>query len=327
MPSFKVKDLKTRLDKFLAGRLPEFSRGRIQKCIAQGLAEVNGQAVSEAKFTVRPNDEVKFTMPAEKDLLRPVNLSLKILYNNHGLLILDKPAGLSVHPGAGVKGDSLVQGLLHEFKGIKKVGEAHRPGIVHRLDKDTSGCLLAALTAQMYEHLKDAFANHRVKKEYLALLAGHLEPVHGFIDTPIGKSKSDFRKYAIKNVIQPKEALTEYWVLEYLDPVKSPVKGGGTAKQSFNGVDGHTLVRVRLHTGRTHQIRVHFLSLGHPLMGDALYGRLGRARLPGLARQFLHASKITVQLSGGEWIEAESRLPEDLRKVLKNLGSKAVNQL
>lgn len=326
MPTFTAEELKIRLDKFLASQLPEFSRGRIQKCIAEGLTEVNGKVAGESKFAVRRGDVIKFTPPKTKNALKPVNVPLKILYNNHGLLILDKPPGLCVHSGAGVKGDSLAQGLLYHFKAIKGVGESQRPGIVHRLDKDTSGVMLAALTPQMYEHLKDAFAKRKVQKEYLALLAGRLEPFRGFINTPIGKSRTDFRRYAAKNMLLAKPALTEYQALEYLSPPPPASSADKRRTSSPGGVDNWTLVRVKLHTGRTHQIRVHFLSLGHPLAGDLLYG--GKlTKLPGLSRQFLHASKIAVRLPGGEWVEAQSLLPDDLREVLAALGSKKVKEL
>jgi 23S rRNA pseudouridine1911/1915/1917 synthase len=302
---FKVEALKTRLDKYLAEQLTDISRSRIQKDIEAGLVQVNDQVVISPKHVVRRSDAVVYSFQREEKPA-PKNIPLKTLYNNHGLLIIDKPAGLAVHPGAGLKGDSLADALLYHFKDIKLVGEEGRSGIVHRLDKDTSGVMLIALTQAMYEHLKDAFAERKIKKEYLALVAGRVEKTHDFIDTPVGKSQSDFRKYTTKDMLQPKQALTEYTVLEYLDEC--------------------TLIKVKLHTGRTHQIRVHFSSLGHPLMGDALYGGK-KAQLPGLSRQFLHAKRIEVQLPDGTWIEAESELADDLREVLTHLNSKTVNQL
>jgi 23S rRNA pseudouridine1911/1915/1917 synthase len=307
--TFIVTALKTRLDKFLAESMPDVSRSQLQRDIEAGCVQVNKEVVDSPKFVVRRDDSVVFKkLPA---VARPKkSVTLKTLYNNHGLLIIDKPAGLSVHPGAGVKGDSLADILLYTFKDIRLVGEEGRSGIVHRLDKDTSGVILIALTPEMYEHLKDAFAERRVKKDYLALVVGKVEQSHGTIDIPIGKSKSDFRKYTAKDMLLAKPSLTEYWVLEYLD--------------------GYTLIRVRLHTGRTHQIRVHFLSQGFPLAGDSLYGSKSALKQTaglGLNRQFLHASHLEVQLPDGTWIEAESPLPDDLRKVLKTLGSKKVSTL
>jgi 23S rRNA pseudouridine1911/1915/1917 synthase len=304
---FVVESLKTRLDKYLAQQLPQISRSRIQRDIEGGQVLVNGEPVLLSKFVVRKGDVIKYNLPVLKsEILKPTKTALKILYNNHGLLIIDKPAGLVVHPGAGFKGETLASALLYQFKNIHLVGEEHRPGIVHRLDKDTSGVILVATSQEMYEHLKDAFGERKVKKEYIALVAGKIEKPHEFIETPIGKSKTDFRKQTTKNPIEAKEALTEYKVLEHLD--------------------GCTLILVKLHTGRTHQIRVHLSSVGHPLMGDSLYGGK-KSELEGLSRQFLHAKKIEVQLPNKTWIEAESDFPKDLKEVLIKLGSKVVNKL
>jgi 23S rRNA pseudouridine1911/1915/1917 synthase len=321
--SFIVEQLKTRLDKFLASQLPEISRSRIQRDIEGGLVEVNGETIIESKFVVRLNDKISYQKLeiGNKEIgLQATNTPLKILYNNHGLLIIDKPAGMVVHPGAGFKGETLASALLYHFsarggsasggKDIHLVGEDHRPGIVHRLDKDTSGIILVARTQEMYEHLKDAFFERKVKKEYIALVYGKVEKPHGFIETPMGKSKTDFRKQTVKNPVEAKEALTEYKVLEELG----------------SGVDKYSLILVKLHTGRTHQIRVHFSSIGHPLMGDELYGGK-RIHIKGLSRQFLHAKKIEVQLPDKTWIEAESELSSDLREVLVGLNSKIVKSL
>ncbi|MBI3232074.1 MAG: RluA family pseudouridine synthase [Candidatus Doudnabacteria bacterium] len=328
MNNFTVGSLKTRLDKYLTGQLKHLSRSRIQREIEAGRVLVNDKKVLEGKFVVRKGDFVKFQIPNskfQKKEIKPVSLPLRVLYDNHGLLIIDKPAGLTVHPGAGFKGENLASALLFKFKDIKLVGEENRPGIVHRLDKDTSGVILVAKTPEMYEFLKEAFQERKVKKEYIALVKGRVEKPHGFIEIPIGKSKTDFRKHDTKNIIEPKESLTEYKVLEYLSspsPQSSPLKG----EEGKLGIDGYTLLLVKLHTGRTHQIRVHFKSIGHPLMGDALYGGKS-SKLGGLSRQFLHAQKIEVQLPEGTWIEAESELPEDLKRVLVILNSKVVKQL
>jgi 23S rRNA pseudouridine1911/1915/1917 synthase len=321
MSSYRVQDLKTRLDKFLAENT-NVSRSQIQRDIEAGLVSVNGTTQTESKFVVRKDDEISYQKTVNsKQKSEAKNIPIKTLYNNHGLLIIDKPAGLPVHPGAGIKGDTLVSALLYHFsaqggsalggKDIAVVGEEHRPGIVHRLDKDTSGVILVALTQEMYGYLKDAFAERKVKKEYIALVHGIPEKAHGFIDTPIGRSKSDFRKYSTKNIVEPKESLTEYRVLEVLG----------------EGVDKMALISVKLHTGRTHQIRVHMSSIGNPLMGDSLYGTKKQTELTGLSRQFLHARRIEVRLQDGTWIEAESELSDDLKQVLTLLNSKIVNTL
>ncbi len=309
----KVEELKTRLDKYLAHALPAVSRSQIQRDIEAGRVEVNGRKVLEAKFVVRLNDRLEYNEPAaDNGELRPINLPLKVLYNQHGLLIIDKPAGLVVHPGAGFKGESLASALLFHFKDIRVVGEDHRPGIVHRLDKDTSGVILVAKTPEMYEYLKDAFAQRKVRKEYLALVLGRMAKPMGSVDTPIGKNEQDFRKMAAGPSPDAKPALTEYRVIEEL--------------QNPETLDFYSLIRVKLHTGRTHQIRVHLASLGHPLIGDELYGGK-KVKVKGLARQFLHAKKIEVRLPDETWIEAESELAGDLKEFLKRLNSKIVNTL
>ncbi len=308
---FTVKDLKTRLDKFLAEEFSDLSRSKIQRAIELGLVTVNGEVVTAPHRPVRKGDKINYEVVPE-EVIEPKNIPLHTLYNNHGLLIIDKPAGLAVHPGAGFKGDSLAQALLYHFKAIRLVGEEGRSGIVHRLDKDTSGVMLVALTQDMYDHLKNAFSDRKIKKEYIALVKGNIAESTGFIDKPLGKSKKDFRKYTADTTDMQleKPSLTEYKVLEHLT----------------EGVDEYTLIVVKLHTGRTHQIRVHFSSQGFPLVGDELYGGKKVMKL-GLERQFLHAKRIEVQLPSGETIEAESEFPKDLKDVLHSLNSKKVNTL
>jgi 23S rRNA pseudouridine1911/1915/1917 synthase len=316
--TFTVNELKTRLDKFLAEQIPELSRSKIQRAIELGLATVNKEVIIQPHRPVRKDDEIAFTIVPEEEIL-PKNIPIHTLYNNHGLLILDKPAGLVVHPGAGFKGDSLAQALLFHFKDIHLVGEEGRSGIVHRLDKDTSGVMVVALTPDMYDHLKDSFQERKIKKEYIALVKGKLPQSHGLIEANLGKSQKDFRKYTTdeSDMVKVKPSLTEYWVLENLT----------------DGVDFYTLIKVKLHTGRTHQIRVHFSSLnnppGFPLVGDLLYGGKKVMKIGShvIDRQFLHAKRIEVQLPDGTWIEAESELPRDLRTILKDLGSEKANQL
>ncbi len=311
---FNVEQLKTRLDKFLAEQLPGVSRGHIQNDIEAGVVKVNGEKQIVSKFVVRAGDSVEYTPSEKNDEVKAKNIPLKVLYNNHGLLIIDKPAGLAVHPGAGFKGDSLAAALLFHFKDIHLVGEEGRNGIVHRLDKDTSGVMMVALTPVMYDHLKDSFAERKVKKEYLALVKGKIENQHGIIDSDLGKSKKDFRKYTTdaQDMGLPKKSLTEYTVLEHLrDP---------------SNLDEYTLIVVKLHTGRTHQIRVHMSSLGFPLVGDLLYGGKNVMKL-GLGRQFLHARKIEVKLPDESWIEADSQLPGDLKDLLIKYGSQKAHQL
>lgn len=314
--TFIVEQNKLRLDRFLAEQVTQTSRSKIQKDIEAGAVLVNSQKILEGKFVVRKGDQVEYEQ-VEPEEIQAQELEMNIVFENDDLLIIDKLAGLVVHPAPGYKGPTLAQGLMYKYAGIKIVGEdTARPGIVHRLDKDTSGVMLVAKTQSMFEHLKDAFAARKIKKEYITLLAGHLPNKHGFIHDPIGRHPTDFRKMATVRATEAKEAITEYSILEYLDaPQKSPLQP----------VDEYTLVRVKLHTGRTHQIRVHFSSLGLPVAGDTLYGSRNQAAKQknlGINRQFLHAQKIEVQMPDGSWIEAHAELPSDLKEILKLLNSK-----
>lgn len=357
MNSFVV-DNANRLDKFLAEKLPDLSRGQIQKAIEESQVLVNGKVVFKPSIKVDIGDEVSFPQLATRNsglATVPVDLPLKVLYDANDLLIIDKPAGLTVHPGPAVKEDTLSQAIVFHYPEIASVGEPSRPGIVHRLDKDTSGCLLVAKTQSMYEYLLSAFADRKVRKEYLALVWGSLPQKHGVIDTPMGKSKLDFRKRTVVDPLEAKEAKTEYSVIsnfkfQILNKVKSlkskslapstslSLRGGdalgvdeaiqrkdaglpwsfqsiGPRNDRGGVVDEVSLIRVLLHTGRTHQIRVHMASIGHPLVGDSLYGP--KKQFPGLHRQFLHAEKIEVQLPNGTWVSAESELSEDLQNILR----------
>jgi 23S rRNA pseudouridine1911/1915/1917 synthase len=288
--------------------LPERSRAELQRAIVAGYVRVNGEVATESKHVVRKGDAVHLELPAkESGELSATNTPLKILYEGEGLLIIDKPAGMVVHPGQGFRGETLASALLYLRPDIHVVGEEGRPGIVHRLDKDTSGVILVATTPAMYGWLKDAFAERKVKKEYLALVLGNVEKPVGSIEAPIGKHPRDFRKQSAANGAKdPKPALTDYRVLEHL--------------HLPGALDPATLVRVYLHTGRTHQIRVHFSSLGHPLVGDTLYG--GRKAGSLFPRQLLHARRIEVRLPDGTWVSAESDIPQDFRRFLREAGSK-----
>ncbi len=309
--NFTVVQNKLRLDRFLAESFNEVSRARIQKDIKAGLVRVNGRQVLEGKFVVRKDDRVEYDFAA-LEKITAAQVDFKTILENKDILIIDKPAGLVVHPAPGYRGPTLAAGLLHKYKDIKVIGEDEvRPGIVHRLDKDTSGIMLVAKTQKMFVHLKNAFQEHAIKKQYIALVCGNMPNKHGFINDPIGRHPTDFRQMTTIRPKEAKEAITEYSVLEQ--------------------VDGYTLVRVNLHTGRTHQIRVHFSSLGFPLAGDSLYGKgIGPQKTskqypPGLQRQFLHASNIELQMPDKTWISAHSDLPDDLQEVLKELNFKNTN--
>jgi 23S rRNA pseudouridine1911/1915/1917 synthase len=288
-----VVDTTDRLDKFLASKVP-VSRSRVQKAIKEGKVTVNGVIVLAPDYDVGVGSKV--VLPEfESDELKAYNLDLNVVYENTDLAVIDKPAGLVVHPGAGNKDDTLANALLTRFSGIEKVGEPHRPGIVHRLDEDTSGLILVAKTVAGYDYAKQLFLDHKVEKEYLALVQGIPKKRHDIINAPLEKLplKQKMR------VGRGKEAITEYWVVA-------------------DSLDEVALLRVKLHTGRTHQIRAHLAHIGHPIIGDRIYGQRDEI----LNRQFLHAYRLKFQLMDGTWIELESELPLVLKTVLEKFDIK-----
>jgi 23S rRNA pseudouridine1911/1915/1917 synthase len=291
-----ISDTTDRLDKFMASKV-EVSRSRVQKAIRDGLVSVNKKKINEPDFGVKAGDMVELPEFASDDLI-PSNLELKVVFENTDLAVIDKPAGLVVHPGAGNKEDTLANALLTRFLGIEKVGEPHRPGIVHRLDEDTSGLIVIAKTQQAYEYLKQAFQDRNVEKEYLALVHGRVAKLHDMIDLPLIKDPNKQKmRIGQGSTLSGKVALTEYRVL--------------------SAVDLYSLLKVKLHTGRTHQIRAHLSHIGHPIVGDAVYGTQDREIID---RQFLHAHRLKFQLMDGTWLELESELPSDLKQALEKLN-------
>lgn len=296
-----VVDQPERIDKFVASKL-EVSRSQIQKAIKQGVVSVNGQAVTEKDFSLIEGDKVE--LPEIKpEELQKLDLDLMVVYENDYLAVIDKPAGLVVHPGAGHKQDTLANALLHRFPGIEQVGDPNRPGIVHRLDEDTSGLILIAKTSVGFDFLKKLFLEKQVEKQYIALAHGVAAKLHGIIDAPIEKVSTHQKM----RVGSGKEAVTEYTVLATKE----------------DGLDPYTLFKLTLHTGRTHQIRVHLAHIGHPIVGDQLYGgSFKKSDLSLLGRQFLHAMRLKLQLSDGTWLELQSQLPKELRETLDKIGIK-----
>ena len=234
------------------------------------------------------------------------NLNLSIIYQDNDIVVVNKPAGMAVHKGVAEKGETLADWLIEKFPEMKKVGDEpeFRPGIVHRLDKDTSGVLVAARNQKSFEFLKNQFQKREVVKKYLALVEGVLKNDNGTIDLPIGRSASDFRKKLASDNAKGelREAVTEYKVLE-----KFP---------------NYTLVEAYPKTGRTHQIRVHFKAIGHPIVCDSLYGGKRMTCPFGLARHFLHANFLEFVSLSGVKLKLEADLPEDLEKVLAGLRKK-----
>jgi 23S rRNA pseudouridine1911/1915/1917 synthase len=302
---FQVGEAGTRLDRYLADRVPELSRSAIQKLIDLGRVRVGG-AAARASYKVRTGDVLVLDLPPpEQSALAAEAIPLRIVYEDAALLVIDKPAGMVVHPAPGHPAGTLVNALLAHCPELAQTA-GDRPGIVHRLDRDTSGLMVVAKSDPVRRALQRQFAEHRIHKAYLALLHGHLQPASGRIHAPLGRDPVHRQRIAVQ--AGGREAATEYRVLEVFDRQTGPAAGE------------FTLVRAEPETGRTHQIRVHFSSVGHPVVGDAVYGRR-RTLLP-LDRQFLHAWRLGFDHpETGQRIELETPLPPDLAAVLVLLRS------
>lgn len=283
-----------RLDRFLALELTEFSRARLQALIAEGFVRLNGEQ-PRARDVVRSNDVVQLEVPpVEKIEAQPEEIALEVLFEDDDLLVINKHAGMVVHPGAGNDDGTLVNALLAHCTTLSGIGGKERPGIVHRLDKETSGCLVVAKNDIAHRELSRQFAARTMKKIYLALVAGRLRNSAGVIDAPIERHPVHRQRMSIARSARGRSAKTEYRV----------VRSGAEM----------SLVECTLHSGRTHQIRVHLHHLGHPVLGDKLYApRIGK----GFARQMLHAWKLGFNHPRtAEWNEFEAPLPDDFNHAL-----------
>ena len=299
----EVEQGEVRLDKFLAGKLPELSRSAARRLIDQGQVTVDGE-LAKASRKLKPGDRVVALLPVEQSPeLVPEAIPLTIVYEDSFLLVVDKPAGLVVHPAPGHPGGTLVNALLAHCPELASSGD-RRPGIVHRLDRDTSGLILVAKSEKVRRALQRQFQDRQVHKAYLALLEGLLQPSMGRIEAPLGRDPHHRQRMAV--MPGGREAVTKYQVLELFTHPVGPVAGD------------YTLVEAEPLTGRTHQIRVHFASIGHPVVGDPVYGRRKR-RLP-VPRQFLHAHLLGFDHPvTSEHLELEAPLPADLAALLELL--------
>lgn len=285
-----------RLDRFLAGTLPDFSRARLQTLIRDGFVQLNGKN-PRPRDAVRTGDTIELTEPAiEKVEALPEHMSLEILFEDDDLLVLNKPAGLVMHPGAGHQQHTLVNALLAHCKNLSGIGGKERPGIVHRLDKETSGCLVVAKNDATHRDLSRQFAARTMTKVYLALVAGTLRKRSGVIDKAIARHPVHRQRMSIARR-QGRSAKTEYRVL-----------------QSGNDM---SLLECTLHSGRTHQIRVHLHDLGHPVLGDKLYGGKRAGDFP---RQMLHAWKLAFSHPrSGDEMGFEAPLPPDFAEAMREI--------
>jgi 23S rRNA pseudouridine1911/1915/1917 synthase len=297
--SFIVEQGGERLDRWLAAALPDYSRTEIQRWIKEGHVIVDG-ALPKVSYRVRPGDEITIQIPPPLPAVaQPESIPLDILYEDDHLLVINKPAGMVVHPAPGRvhRTGTLVNAVLAHVPNLA-VGGEQRPGIVHRLDKDTSGVILVAKNDAALRDLQAQFKARTVEKVYLALVEGELPTAHGRIEAPIGRDPRHRQRMAVVTEQKGRPAVTDFRVRERFSD--------------------YTLIEAHPRTGRTHQIRIHLASIGHPVVGDPLYGRKhSRLHCP---RQFLHALKIGVRLPGsGMWAEFTAPLPADLEEVLERL--------
>ncbi|MFC2017546.1 RluA family pseudouridine synthase [Chloroflexota bacterium] len=295
--SFVADKPDARLDKYVVEKCPELSRAHVQKLIGDGYITVN-DCVAKAGLKLDIGDRVDIVIPpTPPSPLTPEAIPLKIIYEDDDLLVVDKPAGLVIHPAPGHTSHTLVNAILSHFPHLADISDSLRPGIVHRLDKDTSGVMLVAKNNAAQLNLINQFKSRSVVKAYRVLVKGRLTPEDGIIEAFIGRDPRNRKRMVVVGEGRGSEARTQYHVVEY--------------------VGNYTLLKVRPETGRTHQIRVHLLAIGYPVVGDPMYG----VKSAYLSRQFLHASCLGFHLpSTGEYVEFTSALPPDLEQALKDIA-------
>ncbi len=301
-----------RLDQRIASRFSSISRTRVQELIASGLVLVNSRA-AKGSHRLRGGERIQIQIQPRPPLRAEAeSIPLDILYEDADIIAVNKPAGMTVHAGAGVSRGTLVNALLGRGQSLAQGGDALRPGIVHRLDKGTSGIILVAKNDAAHAKLSEAFRQRQIKKIYIALVQGLLKQDHGTIDFAIARDpKRRTRMTARRSLVlgNAREARTDW--------------------RTLARIDSTTLAEIQLHTGRTHQIRVHFSALRHPVVGDTLYGataqlRIGKVTLPSLSRNFLHAAKLGISHPRtGAWIDLRAPLPQALHTFIQQLASAA----
>ena len=292
------EDQQTRLDKYLAEQFPEQTRSYLQKLIKDGEVLVNGKKVKSG-YQLSKGDEVCVTIPEPKELdVEPQDMNLDIVYEDEDVILINKPKGMVVHPAPGHTTDTLVNGLLYHCKDhLSGINGVARPGIVHRIDRDTTGILIVCKNDMSHNSIAAQLKEHSINRRYCALVHGNLKEDTGTVEGPIGRHPVDRKKMAI-NERNGKPAVTHYTVLERFG--------------------NYTLIECKLETGRTHQIRVHMSSIGHPLVGDEVYGP---AKCPfKLQGQCLHAMVLGfVHPRTGEYLEFSAELPEYFQELLRKL--------
>jgi 23S rRNA pseudouridine1911/1915/1917 synthase len=293
-----VKEEKGRIDKVLNERLTDYSRSQIQQWIKEQYVSIDGKVI-KANYKVSAGDHVLIEIPVPETLdLVPENMNLEIVYEDEDVVVVNKPQGMVVHPSAGHPNGTLVNGLLYQIKNLSTINDVVRPGIVHRIDKDTSGLLMVAKNDRAHESLAQQLKDKTSLRKYVALVHGEIPHEKGRIEAPIGRSKVNRKMQAV--IEGGNSAVTHYEVLKRFE--------------------GYTLIELQLETGRTHQIRVHMNYIGYPVAGDPLYGPKKTLKGNG---QFLHAKLLGFEHpTTGENIVFEAPLPEIFKKTLKQLQEK-----
>lgn len=304
-----TKQQTQRLDLWLSQNLPDLSRSRIQNLISQGQVTINHQVCTSKKTTLKPGDRLQITIPPPQPLeLKPNHIPLDILYEDEQLLIINKAAGLVVHPAPGHSEGTMVNALLAYCNSLAGIGGVQRPGIVHRLDKDTTGAIAVAKTDLAYSSLQKQLQAKTARRDYLGVVYGCPKTAKGTIDLPISRHPVDRKKMAVVPVEKGGRSSVTHWEIK-------------------ERLGNYSLLKFQLETGRTHQIRVHSSQIGHPIVGDPVYSS-GRSLGINLSGQALHAWRLELQHPvTGELIEAIAPLPEDFLTLLDILRRRSHHSL
>lgn len=286
-----------RIDSYISNQVEDMSRNSVQKLITEGNIKVNNKCV-KTNYKLKKNDEIRVVLPVPEVLdIIPENIKMEIVYEDDDLAIINKSQGMVVHPAPGHSSGTLVNGLMYHLKNLSSINGVLRPGIVHRLDKNTSGLMIVAKNDKSHNYLAECLKEHSICRIYYALTEGNVKEDQGKINAPLGRSDKDRKKRAVTSK-NSKEAITNFWVL----------------KRFVN----YTLVKLKLETGRTHQIRVHMKYIGHPVVGDDVYGC--KTNKFGLSGQLLHSKTLGfIHPSTKEYMEFDTELPNYFTDVLNKL--------
>jgi len=286
-----------RIDAYISSHIVDMSRNSVQKLISEENIKVNNKPI-KSNYKLKKSDEIEISVPEAKILnVKAENINIAIVYEDDDVAIINKPQGMVVHPAPGHYSGTLVNGLMYQLKNLSSINGVLRPGIVHRLDKNTSGLMIVAKNDKSHNYFAECLKEHSIYRIYYALVEGNIKEDDGIINAPLGRSEHDRKKRAVTSK-NSKEAITNFWVL--------------------SRYGSYTLVKLKLETGRTHQIRVHMKYIGHPVVGDDVYGRVTNKF--GLSGQLLHSKTLGfIHPSTKEYMEFDAELPSYFAEVLNKL--------